>query len=31
MLYVCIRDVKDVVFTVCIVTREAIGARVWEV
>ena len=31
MLYVCVRDVMDVVFSVCIVTLEAVGARVWEV
>ena len=31
MLYVCARDVMDVVFSVCIVTRGAVGARVWEV
>ena len=31
MLYVCVRDVMDVVFFVCIVTRGAVGARVWEV
>ena len=31
MLYVCVRDVKDAVFSVCIVTRGAVGARVWEV
>ena len=30
MLYVCVRDVMDVVFSVCIVTHEAVGARVWE-
>ena len=30
MLYVCIRGVMDGVF-VCIVTRGAVGARVWEV
>ena len=30
MLYVCVRDVMDV-FSVCIVTRETVGARVWEV
>ena len=29
--YVCVRDVMDVVFSVCIVTRGAVGARVWEV
>ena len=31
MLYVCVRDVVDVVFSVCIVMHEAVGARVWEV
>ena len=31
MLYICVRDVMNVVFTVCIVTRGAVGARVWEV
>ena len=31
MLYVCVRGVMDVVFSVCIVTRGAIGARVWDV
>ena len=30
MLYACARDVMDVVFTVCIVRRGAVGARVWE-
>ena len=25
MLYVCVRDVMDVVFSVCIVTRGAVG------
>ena len=29
MLYVCVRGVMDVF--VCIVTRGAVGARVWEV
>ena len=29
--YVCVNDVMDVVFSVCIVTRGAVGARVWEV
>ena len=29
--YVCVRDVMDVVFSVCIVTRGTVGARVWEV
>ena len=28
---VCVEDVMDVVFSVCIVTRGAVGARVWEV
>ena len=31
MLYVCVRDVMDVVFSVCIVTHKALGTRVWEV
>ena len=31
MLYVCVRDVMDVVFSVCIVTRGAEGDRVLEV
>ena len=31
MKYVCVRDVMDVVFSVCIVTHGAVGARVWEV
>ena len=31
MLYVCLRDVMDVMFSVCIVTCGAVGARVWEV
>ena len=31
MLYVCVRDVMDVVFSVCIVRRGVIGVRVWEV
>ena len=30
-LYVCVRGVMDVVFSVCIMTRGAVGARVWEV
>ena len=29
--YVCVRGVMDVVFSVCIVTRGAVGARVGEV
>ena len=31
VLYVCVRDVMDVVSSVCIVMRGDIGARVWEV
>ena len=31
MLYVCVRGVMDVVFSVCIVTGGAVGAHVWEV
>ena len=31
MLYVCERGVMDVVFSVCIVTRGAVSAGVWEV
>ena len=31
VVYVCVRDVMDVVFSVCIVTCGAVGARVWEV
>ena len=31
MLYVCVRSVMNVVISVCIVTRGAVGARVWEV
>ena len=31
MLYVCVMGVMDVVFSVCIVTRRAVGTRVWEV
>ena len=31
MLYVCARDVMDGVFSVCIVRRGAVRARVWEV
>ena len=29
MLYVCVSGVMDVVFSACIVTRGAVGARVW--
>ena len=28
---VCVGDVMDVVFSVCIVMRGAVGARVWGV
>ena len=31
MLCVCVVDVMDVVFSVCIAMRGAAGARVWEV
>ena len=31
MVCVCVGDVLDVVFSVCIVRRGAVGARVWEV
>ena len=31
MLYVCVRGMMDVVFSVCIVRRGAVGDRVWEV
>ena len=31
MSYVCVRGVMDVVFSVCIVMRGPVGARVWEV
>ena len=31
MLCVCVGGMMDVVFSVCIVTRGAVGARVWEV
>ena len=27
----CVGDVMDIVFSVCIVKRGAVGARVWEV
>ena len=30
-VYVCVRDLMDLVFSVCIVRRGAVGARVWEV
>ena len=31
MFYVCVRGVMDVVFSVSIVIRRVVGARVWEV
>ena len=31
MLCVCVRGVIDVVFSICIVTRGAVGACLWEV
>ena len=31
MLYVSVSGVMDVVFSVCIMTRGAVAARVWEV
>ena len=31
MLCVCVVDVMDVVFSVCIMMRGAVAARVWEV
>ena len=31
MLCVCVVDVMDVMFPVCIVRRGAVSARVWEV
>ena len=31
MLYVCIRGVMYVVFSVCIVMRRAVGVGVWDV
>ena len=30
MLCVCVVDVMDVVFSVCIVMRGAVGTREWE-
>ena len=30
MLYVCVRGVMDVLFSVCIMRCGAVGARVWE-
>ena len=31
MLCACVVDVMDVIFSVCIVRRGSVGARVWEV
>ena len=31
MLYVCVRDVMDVVVSVYIEAYRAVGSRVWEV
>ena len=31
MVCVCVGDVMNVVFSVCIVRRGAVGTRVWEV
>ena len=31
MLCICVGDVMDVVCSVCILRRGAVGARVWEV
>ena len=31
MLCVCVGDVMDIVFSVCIVMHGAVGARVWGV
>ena len=31
MLHVCVKNVMDIVFSVCIVRRGAVGARVWDV
>ena len=30
MLCVCVVDVIEIVFSVCIVRRGAVGTRVWE-
>ena len=30
MVCVCVEDMMDVVFSVCIVRRGAVGAHVWE-
>ena len=31
MLCVCVVEVMDVEFSICILRRGAVGARVWEV
>ena len=31
LTYFCVKGVMDVVFSVCIVRRWAVGARVWDV
>ena len=32
MLYICVRDLMDVVFSICFVRRGSVGAaRLWEV
>ena len=31
MLYVCVRGVMDIVFSVCIVMRGALGDHEWEI
>ena len=31
MLYVCVGDVINVVFSVCIAMGGSVGSRVWEV
>ena len=31
MLYICVKGEMNVVFSACIVTRGAVGVRVWEV
>ena len=30
MVYVCVGDLMDVVFSVCFVRHAPVGARVWE-
>ena len=31
MVYVCVRGLMDVVFSLCIVTRRAVCGRVWKI